>query len=406
MTTTPTTVAEVVEVFCDTETTHRDHRARPWEITLIPREHPPAGPPVDTEIILQITDVDLTDADPEALDVGRFWQRHIVHGSNPPEHVVLPPLMSRIPDWTEYRGRTVGVTEAFAAVLVTAWTTGGHLIGVNTQFDMRVLTAMLARHGIAPAWHYHPRCVADHAAGYLAGVLAGYRAALTGDTSIVPDANDVAAALAFPRYSTRVLRLAGIEPPAADARHTAYGDTDWARRAWDRLYAAVPRPMPPQELETVARRLAADYLAWDGSELLVAILWDGDRSYTEVIVTGLDAAHLDADDHAKRLQWLADDHRRRYYHRNALRPPIAGYALVTETFVLPAGPGDHSSVVVGEHALIVAVDSRGNAYSVRADRGDATSVEQWPPDPAYVDPVHERMRALTTSLAAGSEIGR
>ncbi|WP_040751617.1 hypothetical protein, partial [Nocardia transvalensis] len=253
-------VRDIREVFVDTETTGTHDDARPWEIALIAREHRPGHRTLDYVILLQILDVDLTTADPEALSIGRFHERHIVHGTTPPEHIVLPTT-SHIPDWRQFpTGLTVGVEEAFAAVLVTAWTTGAHLIGVNPAFDQRILTGMLARHGITPAWHYHPRCVADRAAGYLAGLIAGRDAALAGHP--IPAVTDVRAVLALPPSSRKVTSLAGVDAPPPETRHTAYGDADWGRRVWDHIHQPLTALIayPARALEGVAVRLAHDFL--------------------------------------------------------------------------------------------------------------------------------------------------
>ena len=66
--------------FLDIETTERHPlRRRPWEIALIQRVIDETGQPdrPDREIVIHVTDVDLRGSSREALDVGRFYDRHV-----------------------------------------------------------------------------------------------------------------------------------------------------------------------------------------------------------------------------------------------------------------------------------------------------------------------------------------
>lgn len=422
--------AGLVEVFTDSETTGLHDDARPWEIAVLPRLHTPpaavdsARGPVDAEILLQITDVDLTTADPTALEIGGFYRRHVLHGTHPPEHITVTDPAD-VADWLALPpGITLAMPEAVAAAAVHTWTRGGHLIGVNAGFDARIYHGMLRRHGLAPAWHYHPHCSIDHAAGWAAGLVAGYRAAqhahatmLDGmflggglvdgiaDAIFTAAAPGIGKALAFPRSSSGVSRLAGVEPPGPEVRHTAYADADWARRLWDFVHQSVTyaaarepdaavqvgkvcAPLPDGALAAVVDRLAREYLAWDGVQLLTVITYDGQQTRTDVIMTRLNTENIFDDTHAAALAAIAAGDRRSYRRPATDRAPIVGYALVVET---TSGPDQR------QHALIVAADTGGHLASVRATRGE--------PDlehPTDSDPLRTRMCELVRGLATGT----
>lgn len=201
-------------VFMDTETTSLDPiRRRPWEIAMIRRE--PDG--LTTDTLLQVSGVDLRDAEPMALQIGGFYQRYGLHrdGSNPaeydgdfvtkPESVVFPAG-----DPTKW------VREARAAWLVHKLCAGAVVVGANPQFDTVTLEPLLRRHGLAPSWHYRPVCIEAVAYGFL-------RAA-------APDLE-----IQLPWKSDDLGRALHVEPAPAYERHTALGDARWVMRMWDRI---------------------------------------------------------------------------------------------------------------------------------------------------------------------------
>jgi hypothetical protein len=167
-------------VFIDTETTGIHPGRKVWEVAMIRRDE--TGD-TETEFFVE---VDLCDADPFGLNVGRFYERHPLgrslsgRGDDP-----RPPLL--IP--------------YHAAHEVARITHGAHLVGAVPNFDAETLAPLLREHKLIAAWHYHLICVEALAVGYL-HAKAFQRVADTGDADQF-------------------------------ARHTALGDAKWARALWD-----------------------------------------------------------------------------------------------------------------------------------------------------------------------------
>ena len=67
-------------VFLDTETTKRERGYRPWDIALIRREI--SGEESAITIFVEQDDLDLANADPEALEIGGFSCRHPQNGAH------------------------------------------------------------------------------------------------------------------------------------------------------------------------------------------------------------------------------------------------------------------------------------------------------------------------------------
>ena len=181
-------------VFVDTETTSLRRPYRPagrriWEIGMIRRE--PDG--TEREKGLLVYDVDLRDADPASLAVGRFHERH-VRGN---DHPLANPAAPDAPQVAE---------EAKAAATVQRWTTGAHLVGAVPAFEDLGLEDLLYRHGLCPGWHYHLCCVENLAAGKLG--------------------------LQPPWDSDELSRKLGVEVSDED-KHTALGDARWAKAVYD-----------------------------------------------------------------------------------------------------------------------------------------------------------------------------
>jgi DNA polymerase III epsilon subunit-like protein len=194
-------------VFCDTETTglHPDlHRV--WEIAMVHRR-PAADPdtaPVTTEHLIYVRDVELGTADPYALRVGRFYDRH--------------------PAYTD-RGRRTNVqggepaaalvlTEAEAARLVHQVTRGALLVANNAAFDADLLARLLRRHHLTPAWDYH---------------LVDVAALTLGRLRRPP-----------PYRSDQLYAELGVEPAPPELRHTAMGDALWVERVYDAVFGPGP----------------------------------------------------------------------------------------------------------------------------------------------------------------------
>ena len=151
-------------VFLDTETTGLHANRRAWEIAMIRECLHSDGGPVHTEtMLIQVSDVDLHDADPMALRVGKFYERfegiaRYGHDTNddPKTDVQLIP-------------------EVEAAAVVEAWTRGGTIVGACPWFDTETLEPMLRRHGLVPSWSHRLRCVESLTEGMLGRKVGGLR---------------------------------------------------------------------------------------------------------------------------------------------------------------------------------------------------------------------------------------
>lgn len=177
-------------VFLDIEATSLDvHSARPWEIAMIERGTMGA----ERRTWIKISDVDLTDADPRALAVGRFEERHVNDG------------------------RARWLSEEMAALWISRRLTERcTVVGSNVAgYDLPILAAMLGRWGHSPAWHHHPIDLVTWTQAREAG--------------------SPFATVALTEGSYELSRIAGAQPPAKAVAHTAMGDAMWARAWWDAL---------------------------------------------------------------------------------------------------------------------------------------------------------------------------
>lgn len=187
--------------FADTETDSLKRRRRPWEIGIVRRE--PDG--TEKTYNLMIADVDLSHADPIALNIGRFFERHPRFGGTLPEGSEL-------------------VTDEQAALLTEEALRGAHIIGGVPHFDEHVFKHMFRRHKLPWSAHYHLGDFENMIVGYLAGISRWQADRLDGLTSLRP-----------PWSSEQLSRVLGIDPPAPHARHTALGDALWARAVYDHI---------------------------------------------------------------------------------------------------------------------------------------------------------------------------
>jgi hypothetical protein len=192
-------------VDCETDGVHRDRRA--YEVAIIRRE--PNG---TTETLHAfISDVDLTSANLNSLQVGGFHNRHPAYANRRKPGSPLPPL----PEGTVYR------SERWLAQDIEWFTRDAHLVGCVPNFDAEVFGDMLVRYQLAPAWHYHLIDVEALVVGYLRG-----RAAEN-------PGGGISGAVTLPWSSDDLSRACGIEPPTEEERHTALGDALWAMRLYD-----------------------------------------------------------------------------------------------------------------------------------------------------------------------------
>lgn len=168
-------------VFLDTETTSLAPDRRIWDIALIKR----AVDHTEKVFTTFVRDVDLTNATPEALEIGRFRDRH-----------------------PSYRGTEGTLTSSYdVAKRVERWTWGATIVAANPWFDMEALAALLRRHRLLPMWHYRPIDVEALTAGHLGR---------------------------HPGGLASCARALGVEVDP-DGEHTALGDTKVARAIYDRI---------------------------------------------------------------------------------------------------------------------------------------------------------------------------
>jgi DNA polymerase III epsilon subunit-like protein len=196
-------------VFVDTETTSLRPDRRAWDVALIIRE--PGQEDREHQWFVTAEDIDLGNADPFALRIGHFYERHpggqtadyFVEGDEP---------------------------EGFVMRQVEILTRGAHLVGAVPNFDADVLGTRMRAHGVLPSWHYHLQDVETLAVGYLTALKA-----------FVPESPEIAgltpgqlATLGDLPWDSEFLSVAlGVPVPSGADRHTAIGDARWARDMYD-----------------------------------------------------------------------------------------------------------------------------------------------------------------------------
>lgn len=172
--------------FIDTETTSLSaETGRIWEFAGIRRS---AETGEETRLLFQI-DVDLGEADPMSLKIGKYYERF-------DENKAVSD------DWV-------------AAKMISEFTRGTHLVGNCVSFDSERMERYLRDYGQCPGWHYH---VID-----IEPIILGYAAA-KGDT--------------FPRpyKSSDLSAYIDVAEPSDEERHTAMGDAEWVMRQWDAIF--------------------------------------------------------------------------------------------------------------------------------------------------------------------------
>lgn len=170
--------------FLDTETDSLRPDRKAWDVAMVRRE--PDGRERTEHFFVAL---DLTTADPAALAIGRFYERH--------------PLGRRLSKGPGAHGQQKTVKAA--AYLVAEYTHGAQIVGATPNFDTEVLAGLLREVGFTPAWHHRLRCVTTLAAGHLRRDTGGL---------------------------TDTARALGIEPETA---HTALGDARTAMAIWDHI---------------------------------------------------------------------------------------------------------------------------------------------------------------------------
>lgn len=251
----------IVFLDCETNGLHADRR--PWEIAWIRREIDGT----ETERCIQIADVDLTDAQAEALEVGGFDERW-KGGPRAVEALYASTAVYGMEN--PYKDVYL---ESDAAHVVYAATLGAVIVGVVPSFDTHTLAEMFRRHSLCPRWHHRLFDVANAATGWLgtqpqtaqavqksSAAATNLRAAechlnRTYSTSAsglyardladlrVAEAREdldraqqeLRALTAPAARSDDLSRACGVEPPSEEERHTALGDARWVQRWYDHI---------------------------------------------------------------------------------------------------------------------------------------------------------------------------
>lgn len=147
-------------VYVDTETGGLRDYDRPWEIALIVDE----GVKSD-RYVFYIADFQPLHADPKALELNGFYDRHPLWTPNGPDHYKVSDF-GLIGADRDIPVTTVFDCEGCVSARIEALTRGARVYGCNAPaFDVPVLTQMLNRHGMAWTGHYRPICVTTWAAG-------------------------------------------------------------------------------------------------------------------------------------------------------------------------------------------------------------------------------------------------
>jgi hypothetical protein len=199
-------------VFVDTETTGLSHRRLPWELAVIRRD--PGGSRRELHLFIE---VDLSDADPCGLDVGRFYDRHPYGRWLASGALHLVDVMRNKPVTNLWPfGTPTGdgyVTQEVAAIMWCRWTHGAHVVGAVPNFDTETMDRAARLAGLTSGHHYHLMDIENLVVGYLAG---------RGDVRQPPwHASDLFAAV-------------GVTIPDVE-QHTALGDARGVERAWDKI---------------------------------------------------------------------------------------------------------------------------------------------------------------------------
>lgn len=208
------TKASAPLAFIDVETTSLDPAlGEVWEVAAVIR---PGARPTFKGMTKHrwLLPVSLQGADPIALDVGGFHQRHPRGNDFDLDEVMdivgaVRPYPTPLPDFAR----------EFAKL-----THGCHLVGAVVSFDEKRLERILRSQNVMPSWHYHIVDVEALAVGYLMGCDPG------GDPASI-----------LPPWNSRELSAAiGVEMPTDEERHTALGDAKWAARIWSRIMDGEP----------------------------------------------------------------------------------------------------------------------------------------------------------------------
>lgn len=250
-----TTITPAPVVFIDCETTSLRSDRRAWEIALIRRTGVPGAEDTVHHWMIDVSGLDLGNADPQSLAIGGFYQRHPQVAGNPIGPV--PQL------------------ERDVLYALEQETRGAVLFGSNSGFDAQTLDPRMRAHGILPSWHYHPQDLPSMARGWLQA--RGIPLPTKPDGKVTTD--DLA-------------RACGVNVDWYE-RHTALGDATMFRDWCDVMaadpgrYDALLRPLDGEDLAAVhhaARKASADGGVPAGFDATVAAVLGqlADRANREV----------------------------------------------------------------------------------------------------------------------------
>lgn len=187
----------VAVAFVDTETTGLFKERRAWDIAIIRRDD--NGTETQLTVFIDLQDLDLDNAAPEALRIGRFEQRHPQRGGQLGTGQFL-------------------LREAAAASMIADFLRETVVYGVNVSFDTTTLAAQLRRHCLEPSWIGH------------VDIRTPARRHVEASGQCLPDK-------ANGNTSEQLSRMCDVAIPELAERHTAMGDALWVKRWFERLRA-------------------------------------------------------------------------------------------------------------------------------------------------------------------------
>jgi len=144
-------MTERPRVFLDTESTRLPPNHRPWEIALV--SDYPTG---TTEVVIVVTDLDLSDADPKSLAMNGFHDRH--------------------PKGDRFAGEDPTVmylTESDTASALEFLLDKVEIVCAQPPFDLECIGALLSRNNAERTWHYRTRDIESLAEGFLRRPVGG-----------------------------------------------------------------------------------------------------------------------------------------------------------------------------------------------------------------------------------------
>jgi len=150
------TERDILVVDCETDGLRRGRLA--WEIAMT--RITADGEKNPREFFI---DVDLRDAEPMALAVGRFYDRSPM-GLFLSGKTTVPKT-----NMTDF------LTPRDAAATVARWTHGCQLVAANPTFDIPILEQLLYGYGLVPGWHYQVRDIESLTEGHLRRPVGGLK---------------------------------------------------------------------------------------------------------------------------------------------------------------------------------------------------------------------------------------